>query len=57
MSGFDWNGNGRIDAGDKYIEYEIMNDEDSSSSGGSDGGGCGCLLLAFAGLMFLSLFW
>ena len=27
MSGFDWNGNGRVDAGDWYIDYEIMNDK------------------------------
>ena len=60
MAGFDWNGNGRVDAGDWYIDYEIMNDNGGSSggggSGGNDGGGCGCLLLAIAGLFFISLF-
>lgn len=29
---FDWNGNGKIDFGDAYIDYEIMNELDSDSS-------------------------
>ena len=50
----DWNGNGREDAGDWYIDYEIMNDD--GGGGSSDGSGCGCLLLIFAALVFISLF-
>ena len=50
----DWNGNGREDAGDWYIDYEIMND--NGGGGDSDGSGCGCLLLIFAALLFISLF-
>ena len=36
MSRFDWNGNGREDMGDRYIDYEIFNDiyGEPSSSGG-----------------------
>ena len=32
MSGFDWNGNGRHDFGDSYIDYEIFNDISNNSS-------------------------
>ena len=57
MHGTDWNGNGRVDAGDWYIDYEIMNDNGGGGgSSGDDGGGCGCLLLAFGALLFISLF-
>lgn len=60
MSGFDWNGNGRVDAGDWYIDYEIMNDEghgggNHGSSGGSGGDGCGCLIYIFMFLAFVYL--
>ena len=36
MAPFDWNGNGREDMGDRYIDYEIFNDiyGEPSSSGG-----------------------
>ena len=36
MAPFDWNGNGREDMGDWYIDYEIFNDinNDSPSGGG-----------------------
>jgi hypothetical protein len=51
----DWNGNGREDAGDWYIDYEIMNDN-GGGGGNSDGSGCGCLLLIFVALLFISLF-
>lgn len=44
MSGFDWNGNGRRDAGDSYMDYEIMNDK----GGGSGEDGCGCIFLGIA---------
>ncbi|MBR3785158.1 MAG: hypothetical protein IKJ77_01960 [Firmicutes bacterium] len=48
---FDWNGNGREDWGDRYIDYQIYNDiyhGDEEESGGNqpsggDGAGCGCL--------------
>ena len=29
---FDWNGNGKSDFGDAYIDYEIMNELDSGSA-------------------------
>ena len=53
MHGTDWNGNGRVDAGGWYSDYEIMNDKVTGESGGGSGGdsgsdGCGCLLLAIA---------
>ena len=61
MHGTDWNGNGRVDAGDWYIDYEIMNDNGGRGGGGSDGGddngGCGCLLWLFIGFLFLSELW
>ena len=41
MSGFDWNGNGHHDAGDSYMDYEIMNDK-GNGGGSSGGGGFGC---------------
>ena len=63
MDGFDWNGNGYRDAGDSYIDYEIMNSSGGSGggnhcsggSGGSGGDGCGCLTIVFmiVGLMYL----
>jgi hypothetical protein len=59
MSGFDWNGNGRRDAGDWYMDYEIMND-DGGGGGGSDGGGgvgCGCLCLIVIALIVQSFIW
>lgn len=58
MHGTDWNGNGRVDAGDWYIDYEIMNDNGGGggSGGGSDGDGCGCLLLMIIALVVISLF-
>ena len=58
MHGTDWNGNGRVDAGDWYIDYEIMNDNGGGggSGGGSDGDGCGCLLLMIIALGVISLF-
>lgn len=47
-SGYDWNGNGHRDAGDSYIDYEIMNDNGGGSDYGAGGrssrGGCGCVL-------------
>lgn len=39
MSGMDWNGNGREDAGDWYIDYEIMNHVLDDSAGGSSSSG------------------
>ena len=44
----DWNGDGRVDSTDEFMEY-MMYEEDfggssKSSSGSSDG--CGCLILA-----------
>ena len=57
MHGTDWNGNGRVDAGDWYIDYEIMNDNGgggSGGSGGNEGGGCGCFT---AVIMLLGLFY
>lgn len=58
MHGTDWNGNGRVDAGDWYIDYEIMNDNGGSggSGGGDNNGGCGCLLWMIIGIIVLSLF-
>ena len=60
MSGFDWNGNGYEDAGDWYMDYEIMNDKGGSGGGspggGSGGDGCGCLLLIVIILIIISLF-
>ena len=61
MNGFDWNGNGYRDAGDSYIDYEIMNSSGGSGgdgnhdSGGSGGDGCGCLTIVFMifGLLYL----
>ena len=63
MDGFDWNRNGYRDAGDSYIDYEIMNgsggsgggNHGSGGSGGSGGDGCGCLTIVFmiVGLMYL----
>ena len=39
--GFDWNGNGHRDAGDSYMDYEIMNDKGGGGGGhGSGGGSC-----------------
>ena len=43
---FDWNGNGKEDWGDRYIDYEIykdvtgQNDDDGSSGGGDGCAGC-----------------
>ena len=59
MSGFDWNGNGYHDAGDSYMDYEIMNDKGGGgghgSGGGSGGNGCGCFLgvVIVLGLLYL----
>ena len=60
MDGFDWNGNGYRDAGDSYIDYEIMNGSGGSGggnhgSGGSGGDDCGCLTIVFmiVGLLYL----
>lgn len=57
MHGRDWNGNGRIDAGDRYIDFEIMNDNDGGggSGGGSGGDGCGCFtaVIMLLGLLYL----
>lgn len=63
---FDWNGNGREDWGDHYIDYQIYNDiynsdEDGNNSGGnpgggSDSGGCGCLLLVLGAIILFSIF-
>lgn len=57
MSGFDWNGNGYEDAGDWYMDYEIMNDKGGGGSGGNggkDNDGCGCLLLIVIVLVLIS---
>ena len=35
MSGFDWNDNGHRDAGDSYMDYEIMNDNSDYNSNSS----------------------
>ena len=61
---FDWNGNGREDWGDRYIDYQIYNDiynsdeeapgENPPPSGNSDGEGCGCL--SSIGLFFAVFF-
>ena len=62
---FDWNGNGREDWGDRYIDYQIYNDiynsdEDDNNqngnhpTGNSDGAGCGCLSPI---IMFFLVFW
>lgn len=42
MSERDWNCNGNSDIGDGYIEYEIMNDDNSVRNYKRDGSGCGC---------------
>ena len=56
----DWNGNGREDAGDWYMDYEIMNDNGGGNGGGSgngNGDGCaGCLLVIIAAVIILSIF-
>ena len=54
---FDWNGNGREDWGDRYIDYQIYNDihnnDDETSSNGnqhhsdSGGEGFGCFSSLF----------
>lgn len=58
MSGFDWNGNGYHDAGDSYMDYEIINDKGSGGgnrpSGGSNGGN-GCLT-TIGGIAIVLLF-
>ena len=36
---FDWNGNGREDFGDHYIDYEIYNDIYNNPSSNNSGGG------------------
>lgn len=57
--GFDWNGNGHRDAGDSYMDYEIMNSKGggggSGGSGGSGGDGCGCVMMIglVLGLLYL----
>ena len=59
--GFDWNGNGHRDAGDSYMDYEIMNDKGggggrgSGGAGGSGGSGCGCFMMVVMvlGLLYL----
>ena len=53
MSLYDWNGDGKKDLSDDYIEYniynEVMNDDDENSSSSyshdyqSSGSGSGCL--------------
>lgn len=57
MSGFDWNGNGHHDAGDSYMDYEIMNEKGGggSSGGGSGGDGCGCvgIVVAIVAIMLI----
>lgn len=59
MSGFDWNGNGHRDAGDSYMDYEIMNDKGGGGgSGGGDGNwGCGCLCLIVIVVILQSFIW
>ena len=62
----DWNGNGRNDAGDDYIEYriynEVMNDGDDddtpsySGSSSNDGCGCGMWLIVFFILYIIGQF-
>ena len=60
MSGFDWNGNGREDAGDWYLDYEIMNDKGDGGGGhgsggrsGGSGGGCLLAVVLVVGLLCL----
>ena len=57
---FDWNGNGKEDWGDRYIDYQIYNDiyhnEDEPDSGGGEGIGCGCLLLVIIAVLISSMF-
>lgn len=57
---FDWNGNGREDWGDRYIDYQIYNDiynnEDESGGTEGEGIGCGCLLLIVIAVLVISLF-
>ena len=62
---FDWNGNGREDWGDRYIDYQIYNDiynsdedghQKDQPTGNSDGTGCGCLLLVIIAVIISSLF-
>ena len=58
MSGFDWSGNGYHDAGDSYMDYEIMNDKGGGGdhgSGGPGGSGCGCVMMVIIvlGLLYL----
>lgn len=46
---FDWNGNGKEDWGDRYIDYQVYkdvmgeNDDDDKEPSGGEGAGCGCL--------------
>lgn len=45
---FDWNGNGKEDWGDRYIDYQIYNDiynnDDDNQPNDNDNDGCaGCL--------------
>ena len=51
MSGTDWNRNGRVDSGDRYMDYEIMNDK----GGGGGQNGCGCIVLASGSFFTVAL--
>lgn len=55
----DWNGNGREDAGDWYMDYEIMNDNGGGGKkdGSGDEKGCsGCLFAIIVVAIILILF-
>ena len=62
---FDWNGNGREDAGDWFIDYQIYNDiynDDETGNGNrnhngsNDSSGCGCLMAIVIGVILISMF-
>lgn len=58
---FDWNGNGREDWGDHYIDYEIYKDvtggnDDEPGGSSGEGAGCGCLLLVIIAVLISSMF-
>ena len=52
----DWNGDGKIDSTDEFMDYQMMNDDTfGSGSSSSSSEGVGCLILMIVVNVFLAL--
>ena len=52
----DWNGDGKIDSADEFLDYQIANDSlGSGKNTSSSPGGIGCALLMVIATIFMGL--